>query len=56
MKVWFYHNSPWPFRRSEISFPFSGAKFDPAKEGSVVVTTAGAKGNVSIDAVQVLPK
>jgi hypothetical protein len=31
-------------------------KFDPAKEGSVVVTTAGAKGNVSIDAVQVLPK
>jgi hypothetical protein len=28
MKVWFYHNSPWPFRRPEISFPFPGAKFD----------------------------
>jgi alkanesulfonate monooxygenase SsuD/methylene tetrahydromethanopterin reductase-like flavin-dependent oxidoreductase (luciferase family) len=28
MKVWFYHNSPWPFRRSEIPFPFPGEKFD----------------------------
>lgn len=28
MKVWFYHNSPWPFRRPEIPFPFPGAKFD----------------------------
>lgn len=28
MKVWFYHNSPWPHRRTEITFPFSGDKFD----------------------------
>jgi choline dehydrogenase-like flavoprotein len=29
--------------------------FDPAKPGKVVVTTTGSKGNVAIDAVQVLP-
>ncbi|HEX8911941.1 MAG TPA: FAD-dependent oxidoreductase [Humisphaera sp.] len=30
-------------------------RFDPAKPGAVTVTAAGAKGNVAIDAVQVLP-
>jgi hypothetical protein len=30
-------------------------QFDAAKPGAVVVTTDGAKGNVAIDAIQVLP-
>jgi hypothetical protein len=43
--------------KAENSFHSLGVfAFDPAKPASVVVSTEGAKGNVAIDAVQVLPK